>query len=47
MALNMFDEAGVNVFQDSAWLFRDRSSAQLSMIKPLSRAHWTVERAFR
>jgi hypothetical protein len=46
IALGAFDEAGVNVFQDSAWIFRDRHSARISMIKPLSRAHWTVERAF-
>jgi hypothetical protein len=46
IALDAFDETGVNVFQNSAWLFRDHSVPRISVVKPLSRAHWTVERAF-
>jgi hypothetical protein len=44
-ALRAFDCAGANVFQDSAWFSYDPSSMRFSMVKPLSRVHWTVERA--
>ena len=44
-ALLEFDRAGANVFQDSAWFSYDPSSLRFSIVKPLSRVHWTVERA--
>src|SRR6202043_1539842 len=44
-ALREFDRAGANVFQDSAWFSYDPSSMRFSIVKPLSRVHWTVERA--
>jgi hypothetical protein len=45
-ALAAFDEVAANVFQDSAWSSYDQSTTQFSVVKPLSRLHWTVERAF-
>jgi len=44
-ALQEFDRAGANVFQDSAWFSYDPGSMRFSVVKPLSRVHWTVERA--
>lgn len=44
-ALREFDRAGANVFQDSAWFSYDPRSLRFSIVKPLSRVHWTVERA--
>jgi hypothetical protein len=40
-----FDRAGVDVFHESAWLRYDRDLRRFTIVKPLARAHWTVERA--
>jgi hypothetical protein len=44
-ALQEFDRDGANVFQNSAWFSYDSGSLRFSVIKPLSRVHWTVDRA--
>ena len=41
-----FDMASANVFQESAWVYHDAAAARFAMVKPLSKIHWTVERAF-
>ncbi|HEY1722237.1 MAG TPA: N-6 DNA methylase [Magnetospirillaceae bacterium] len=44
--LETYDQAGGNIFSNSLQLTYDREKKAVRFVKPLTRTHWTVERAY-